>query len=99
MTARGPAARTLELDDDYPAINELYVERGWTDGLPIIPPMEGRVAEFLQQTTRDRREVVAVLPPRQGEATVEKLAINAVMAGRPPEELPVRPTARQTGSQ
>ena len=50
MTARGPAARTLELDDDYPAINELYVERGWTDGLPIIPPTEGRVAEF--QTDR-----------------------------------------------
>ena len=41
MTARGPAARTLEVDDDYPAINELYVERGWTDGLPIVPPTEG----------------------------------------------------------
>ena len=99
MTAPGPAARTLELDDDYPAINELYVERGWTDGLPIIPPTEGRVAEFLRQTTRDRREVVAVLPPRQGEATIEKLAINAVMAGCRPEYFPVLLAAVEAVSQ
>src|SRR4026209_966293 len=58
MSARGPAARTVELDDDYPAINELYVERGWTDGLPTIPPTEGRGAEFLRPTTPD--------PPRGG---------------------------------
>ncbi len=87
--ALGPAARTLELDDNYPALNELFVERGWTDGLPIVPPTEDRVAEFLRRTTRQRREVVAVLPPRQGEATVEKLAINAVMAGCRPEYFPV----------
>ena len=42
MTAAlGPAARTLELDDDYPAINELFVERGWTDGLPIVAADRG----------------------------------------------------------
>ena len=99
MTARGPAARTLELDDDYPAINELYVERGWTDGLPIVPPTEGRVAEFLRQTSRDRREVVAILPPRQGEATIEKLAINAVMAGCRPEYFPVLLAAVEAVSQ
>jgi hypothetical protein len=87
--ALGPAARTVELDDDYPALNELFVERGWTDGLPIVPPTEDRVAEFLRRTARQRREVVAVLPPRQGEATVEKLAINAVMAGCRPEYFPV----------
>ena len=87
--AQGPAARTLEFDDDYPAINEQFVERGWTDGLPIVPPTEDRVAEFLRRTIRDRREVVAVLPPRQGEATIEKLAINAVMAGCRPEYFPV----------
>jgi hypothetical protein len=43
VTAPGPAARTLEIDDDYAAINELYQERGWTDGLPIVPPTPGRV--------------------------------------------------------
>jgi len=89
VTTAGPAARTLEVDDDYPAINELYVERGWTDGLPIVPPTEDGVAAFLERTRRDRREVVAILPPRQGEATVEKLAINAVMAGCRPEYFPV----------
>ena len=87
--ATGPAARVLELDDDYAAISELYVERGWTDGLPIVPPTEERVAAFLGRTRRDRREVGAVLPPRPGEATVEKLAINAVMAGCRPEYFPI----------
>src|SRR5215468_5066957 len=86
---QGPAARTFQVEDDWPAINEMYLERGWTDGLPIIPPTEERVGEFLGRTDRDRREVVAVLPPRQGEATVEKLAINAVMAGCRPEYFPV----------
>lgn len=93
MTAPGPAARALEIDDDYAAINELYQERGWTDGLPIVPPTPGRVAELLRWTDRAPRDVVAVLPPRQGEATVERLAINAVMAGCRPEHFPVLLTA------
>lgn len=99
MAAPGPAARTLEVGDDYPAIHELYVERGWTDGLPIVPPTEGRVAAFLERTRRDRRAVVAVLPPRQGEATVEKIAINAVMAGCRPEYFPVVLAAVEAVSQ
>jgi hypothetical protein len=86
---QGPAARTLQVEDDWLAVNELYLERGWTDGLPVVPPTEERVGEFLRQTERDRREVVAVLPPRQGEATVERLAINAVMAGCRPDYFPV----------
>jgi hypothetical protein len=89
MTADGPLARAFQVEDDSLAINELYMERGWTDGLPIIPPTDARVAEFLRWTDRGRREVVAVLPPRQGEATVERLAINAVMAGCRPEYFPV----------
>src|SRR5712692_4138905 len=89
MTGQGPVARRFQVEDDYPAINELYMERGWTDGLPIVPPTEEHVEEFLCRTDRDRREVVAVLPPRQGEATAEKLAINAVMAGCRPEYFPV----------
>ncbi len=89
MTALGPAARTFEAEDSYPAINRLYQERGWTDGLPIVPPTEEAVAEFLRWGGRDPRNVVAVIPPRQGEATVERLAINAVMAGCRPEYFPV----------
>src|SRR5262249_203560 len=93
MTASGPAARTFQVEEDWSVIYELYVERGWTDGLPIIPPTEAKVAEFLGWTARDRLEVVAVLPPRQGEATVEKIAINAVMAGCRPDYFPVLLTA------
>ncbi len=87
--ADGAAARTLRVEDSYRAINELYQERGWTDGLPIVPPTEDLVEELLGWTDRDRQEVVAVLPPRQGEATVERIAINAAMAGCRPEFLPV----------
>lgn len=89
MTATGPAAPTFRLDGAYTAINRHYQARGWTDGLPIVPPTGDAVAEFLRWTDRAPREVVAVLPPRQGEATVERLAVNAVMAGCRPEYMPV----------
>jgi hypothetical protein len=93
VTAPGPAAKTFRLDGSYTAINRLYQERGWTDGLPIVPPTDELVREFLRFTDRDPRDVVAVLPPRQGEATIERIAINAVMAGCRPEYLPVIVTA------
>ena len=75
--------------DPVAAVNRLYRERGWTDGLPIVPPTEIAVLEFLNATDRDPREVIGVLPPRQGEATVERIAANAVMAGCCPEYFPV----------
>ncbi|HEX5816846.1 MAG TPA: hypothetical protein VF010_16065 [Methylomirabilota bacterium] len=89
MTDRGPAAATFDFAGGYDEIDAHYQERGWTDGLPIVPPTEARVHAFLAETNRDAREVVGVLPPRQGEATVEKLAVNAVMAGCRPEYFPV----------
>ena len=89
MTDRGPAAATFDFAGGYDEIDAHYQERGWTDGLPIVPPTEARVHTFLAETDRDPREVVGVLPPRQGEATVEKLAVNAVMAGCRPEYFPV----------
>ncbi|HTI53506.1 MAG TPA: hypothetical protein VMC04_04695, partial [Verrucomicrobiae bacterium] len=89
MSTLGPAARTLRIRGDYAAIFRHYQDQGWTDGLPIVPPTEGDLREFLQRTDRAPRAVVAVLPPRQGEATVERIAINAIMAGCRPEYLPV----------
>jgi hypothetical protein len=85
----GPAARTLKVGGGYSAINRHYQDQGWTDGLPIVPPTEEDLRAFLRYSDRAPREVVAVLPPRQGEATVERIAINAVMAGCRPEYLPV----------
>ncbi|UGS37363.1 thioredoxin family protein [Capillimicrobium parvum] len=74
-----------ELEDPFEAL----FERGVTDGLPVIPPTAERVVEMLDATSRDAQDVVGVVPPYDGEATVEKVAINAVMAGCPPEAFPV----------
>lgn len=88
MTASTPAA-TFEALDDLDAINKLYRERRWSDGLPIVPPTPERVARMLACTQRKRDDVIAILPPGFGEATVERIAINAVMAGCDAEYLPV----------
>jgi hypothetical protein len=89
MSERGPAATVFTFPGAWEDVDAHYQERGWTDGLPIVPPTEARVHHCLAQTTRDPREIVGVLPPRQGEATVEKIAANAVMAGCRPEYFPV----------
>jgi|HubBroStandDraft_6_1064221.scaffolds.fasta_scaffold324191_2 hypothetical protein len=89
----GPPAKVFRLKGGYSEINRHYQGQGWTDGLPIVPPTETDVREFLRFTDREPRELVAVLPPRQGEATVERIAINAVMAGCRPEYLPIVITA------
>jgi hypothetical protein len=65
------------------------MERGWSDGLPIIPPTEEAVEKMLTGTHRNPAEVVGVIPPLWSEATVEKIAINATMAGCLPEYMPV----------
>ena len=72
---------------------ERCCEAGWTDGLPVMPPTARAVAEMLRYTDRDRHEEVARIVPRKGVATVEKIAVNAVMAGCRPEYLPVLITA------
>ncbi len=82
------AARRIEVGDLDDAI-ELFFAKGLTDGLPIVPPTEGRVLRMLAATTRDPQDVVAVVPPNLGPVTVEKVAINAVMAGCKPEYFPV----------
>jgi hypothetical protein len=68
---------------------EALFDRGWTDGLPVVPPTEARVLAMLEGTARNPQDVVAVVPPDLVECTVEKVAVNAVMAGCRPEYLPV----------
>jgi hypothetical protein len=68
---------------------EAMHERGWSDGLPLVPPTEERVLRMLDGTARDPQEVIGLIPPALQPATVEKIAINAVMAGCKPEYLPV----------
>src|SRR5256886_8856392 len=73
---------------DADAIEELYA-RGVTDGLPVVPPTRARVARAIAASGRGPDELVGLVPPNYGRATVEKVAVNAVMAGCRPEYLPV----------
>jgi hypothetical protein len=73
-------------------LEELYnfmVTQGWSDGLPMMPPTEEAVKWMLKGTDRSPDEVVALLPPKDRKATIEKIAANAVMAGARPEYMPV----------
>ena len=82
------AARRIEvgtLEDEIEACHA----RGWTDGLPVVPPTEARVLRMLRGTSRVPDEVLGLVPPDLAPCTVEKVAINAVMAGCRPEYLPV----------
>ncbi len=77
-------------------VNRFYYGKGWTDGLPIIPPTAEAVAEMMTGTDLPPDHVVATLIPRKGKATVEKIAINAVMAGALPTYMPVLIAAVQS---
>ena len=70
-------------------VNNFFYRKGWTDGLAILPPTEAAVAEMLMGTDLPADHVVAKLIPRLGKATVEKIAVNAVMAGALPVHMPV----------
>ena len=70
-------------------VNNFFYRKGWSDGLPIIPPTAEAVAEMMKGTDLPADHVVAKLIPRLGKATVEKIAVNAVMAGALPVHLPV----------
>ena len=83
MTSR--RVEIAELEDEF----EAMYDRGWTDGLPVVTPTEARVMAMLEGTTRSPADTIAVVPPNLVECTVEKVAINAVMAGCKPEYLPV----------
>jgi hypothetical protein len=77
----------------WEAMNRNLVERGWSDGLPLVAPTERAVAGMLKGTRRAPADQVAILEPGFGIATVEKLAVNAVMAGCSPAHLPLLVTA------
>ncbi len=81
-------ARRLPLASAEDEMEALF-DRGFTDGLPVVPPTEARVLAMLEGTSRDADEVVAHVPPDGAPCTVEKIAINAVLAGCKPEYLPV----------
>jgi hypothetical protein len=80
-------AEILTLPDDPSAVLDAFTEREWADGLPIIPPTEERVRAMLGG--RDGARTLGVMPPLWRQVTLEKLAVNAVMAGCEPRMFPI----------
>jgi hypothetical protein len=76
--------------DALDRVNDYFYERGWTDGLPIVPPTEERVRAMLGgMPWRKADEVISTVPPKMGAASMHQIAVNTVMAGCRPEYLPV----------
>ncbi|MGC2200131.1 MAG: conjugal transfer protein TraF [Stellaceae bacterium] len=88
LNETGLKSRRIAIGEDEDEQEAMH-ERGWSDGLPLVPPTEERVLRMLDGTSRDPQEVIGLIPPALDPATVEKIAINAVMAGCKPEYLPV----------
>ena len=81
-------SRSFALSRFDDPVEQAY-DRGWTDGLPVVPPTAERISRMLAGTNRDPQEVIGNIPPNLAECTVEKVAINAVLAGCLPQYMPV----------
>lgn len=86
------ASKIHEAADLEAAVEYCYQQR-WTDGLPVIPPTPGAVERIVGYLGRAPGEIIGIVPPRNGIATIEKIAINCVMAGCKPEYVPIVITA------
>lgn len=82
-------SRRVEVSADFDAIQDYYEQQGWTDGLPVVPATEQLVRKMLLPYGQDPSTSLGVVQPRNAEVTLEKVAINAVMAGCKPEHFPV----------
>ncbi len=74
-------------------VNDRFYTEKWTDGFPIVPPTPEAVEQMLKGTQRQPEEVIGLVPPRQGKASISNIAVNAVMAGAEPAYMPVIITA------
>jgi len=101
-----PSGKLPPMKPPYPAerfkfrgtaedVSRLFYDKGWSTGLPIIPPTPDRIAAMLKGTTRKPDEVIGLVPPRMGVLTVEMAAVHAVMADSKPEYMPVLITAME----
>ena len=82
-------SRRVEVPESFNAIQDYYEDQGWTDGLPVVPATEELVRSMLGAFGEDPGYSLGIIQPRNANATLEKLAINAVMAGCRPEHFPV----------
>jgi hypothetical protein len=89
VAARLADGMGIAVEDDYDAIYRLYLERGWTDGLPIVPPTAERIAAMLAYCAEPGDATLVEVAPRYGAGTPLRIAANAVMAGCKPEYFPI----------
>lgn len=82
-------AEKIKFTGTYESLNKMFYEKGWSFGLPILPPTAASVKAMLKGTKRSPGEVVWVVPPRQGQLTVELVATLGVMAGCKPDHMPL----------
>lgn len=80
-------SEVIEVEDNLEAVNDWFCREKLSDGLPIVPPTPERVERMLAGVNREAQEIIGRIPPKWAPATVEKIAINAVMAGCLPEYL------------
>jgi hypothetical protein len=86
---QAPQSPKIDLEDDLELINDYYYANNWGDGLPIISPTQPRIDKMLGHLLPIKNKIVTNLPPGYGDATIELIAVNAVMAGCKPKDLPI----------
>ena len=74
-------SRRIQVSDDFTEIQNYCWEQGWTDGLPVVPPTERSVRAMLSAYGGEPDTSLGIMQPKSSNVTLEKLAINAVMAG------------------
>ena len=84
-----PAALDAVVSGSIDDVQQAFVERGWTDGNPIVPPTQQRVEAFLAESGHDPWKVLGIAPSSGRDVTIWSIAVNGVMAGCRPEHLPV----------
>src|SRR2546425_8419612 len=89
VTTSSLRSRRIAVPNASAAIQDYYEARGWTDGLPVVPATEDLVWEMLGTFGQNPAHVLGVIQPRNARVTLEKIAVNAVMAGCRPEHFPV----------
>ena len=84
-----PGPREVIFTGSLDEVEQHFLDKGWSDGLPIIPPTPDRVSRFLAATSSEPDTVLGILPPELREITITNIAANGVMAGCRPEYMPV----------
>jgi hypothetical protein len=84
-----PPAERVVFKGTFEQVNDFFYRSLWSDGLPVVLPTQNAVENMLTGTDLHPEDIVALVPPASQKATVEKIAVNAVMAGARPEYMPV----------